>query len=183
MSLKKTQNGSQKKEVEMIELSFWNFHEQNYEDENYCLYVMKNGLGDVLYVGISTDDVWGRWFGWGGHMMWDGNVIYGESPVSAKIENHLPDSLNWKIQLWTLNDCLIFCGGKPYAPKFKMTAGEYHNAVHAVEILVIRKLSPALNSHLNLNPGKDTTPKSGNELKREKFVDNVYDDIFNKKNK
>ena len=52
----------------MIELRFEEFHEQDYEDRGYCLYVMKNGLGTVLYVGISTVSVWYRWFGWGGHM-------------------------------------------------------------------------------------------------------------------
>ena len=41
----------------MIELSFEDFHEQNFEDQGFCLYIMKNGLEDVLYVGISTVDV------------------------------------------------------------------------------------------------------------------------------
>jgi len=51
----------------MIALRFEDFHEQNYEDKDFCLYVMKNGLGDVLYVGISMQDIWLRWFAWGGH--------------------------------------------------------------------------------------------------------------------
>ncbi len=62
----------------MIEMTFREFHQHRYRDENYQLYVMKNGSGDVLYVGISTMNIWNRWFGWGGHMTWDGNVIYGE---------------------------------------------------------------------------------------------------------
>jgi hypothetical protein len=78
-------------EDEVIELRFEDFHEQNYEDKGFCLYVLKNGLGDVLYVGISAVDVWSRWFGWGGHMLWDGKVIYGESSIGIKIENHLPE--------------------------------------------------------------------------------------------
>lgn len=79
----------------MIELTFFHFHERNYNDEGYCLYVMKNGTGGVLYVGISTNNVWDRWFGWGGHVTWDGNVFYGESAVGTKIENHLPDSMKY----------------------------------------------------------------------------------------
>jgi hypothetical protein len=65
----------------MIELSFWNFHEQKYHETGlgYCLYVMKNGSDCVLYVGISVEDVWERWFGGRGHITWDGNVIYGDS--------------------------------------------------------------------------------------------------------
>ena len=81
----------------MVELTFSQFHEQQYRDEGYCLYVLKNGYKDVLYVGISTNDVWSRWFGWGGHMTWDGKVIYGESSIGEKIENHLPNSLSWEI--------------------------------------------------------------------------------------
>ncbi len=81
----------------MIELSFMDFHKQRYEDQGFRLYVVKNGLEDILYIGISTVDVWQRWFGWGGHMTWDENIIFGESPIGVKIENHLPDSLQWKI--------------------------------------------------------------------------------------
>jgi hypothetical protein len=158
----------------MIELSFWNFHEQNYEDENYCLYAMKNGFGGVLYVGISTVDVWGRWFGWGGHMTWDGKVIYGESSIGEKIENHLPDSLSWKIQLWTLRDCLEFCG-KEVPDNVSGIRIQY------LESIVIRKLSPALNRTYNYQPGKDTTPKSQKEKDWDAYVAKAYDEIFNKR--
>ena len=71
----------------MIELTFRKFHDGRYSDKNYQLYVMKNGLGDCLYVGISVVTIWERWFAWGGHMVWDGNVIYGTSPVGVKFEN------------------------------------------------------------------------------------------------
>lgn len=158
----------------MIELSFLDFHEHNYEnDAAYRLYVMRNGLGDVLYVGISDVDIWGRWFGWGGHMIWDGNVIYGESSIGEKIENHLPDSLGWKIQLWTLKDCIDFLGD--FIPP--------HNTrtIQDIEPLMIKKLFPALNRTYNYKPGKDTTPKSEKEVKWEKYVDQAYDEIFNKK--
>lgn len=164
----------------MLELTFYDFHEQNYNDEGYCLYVMKNGTGGVLYVGISTNNVWDRWFGWGGHVTWDGNILYGESSVGTKIENHLPDSLSWIIQLWTLNDCLIFCGKEPINPKSKMTI-DIGELIRDIEPLMIRKLSPSLNRTYNLEPGKDTTPKSDRELKWERYVDKAYDEIFNKK--
>src|ERR1051325_9320240 len=93
----------------MIELTFHEFHEQKYQQQQFCLYVVKNANENILYVGISTNDIWERWFGWGGHMTWDGKIIYGESPIGVKIETHLPDSLGWKIQLWTLEDCIKFC--------------------------------------------------------------------------
>lgn len=168
-------------EDKVIELRFEDFHEQNYNDEGFCLYVMRNGQGTVLYVGISTANIWLRWFGHGGHMTWDGKVIYGESSIGAKIENHLPDSLNWKIQLWTLQDCLEFCGLEPLNPRFKMTGGEYKDAVRSIEASMIRKLSPALNRHLNLNAGVDTTPESEREMMWKRYADRSYDEIFNQK--
>lgn len=161
-------------EAKMIELSFRQFHDGQYRERGYELYVMKNGLGDILYIGISTTDVWGRWFAWGGHMMWDGNVIYGDSTIGGKIENHLPESLDWKIQLWTLKDCLKFC-------KAELPEDTSNLTIQHVEPIMIRKLSPSLNATHNLNPGRDTTPKSDKELRWDGYVDNAYDEIFNKK--
>jgi hypothetical protein len=165
----------------MIELSFKDFHDQSYDDDSYCLYVMKNRLGNVLYVGVSTADVWSRWFGGTGHIPWSGTMLYGNSTIGEKIVNHLPDSWVWKIQLWTLKDCLTFCEMELPDAAFKMTAGEYNDAVHDVEACMIRRLSPALNRHLNLNPGKDTTPKNKKEIEWEKFVEKMYREIFDKK--
>ena len=63
-----------------------------------------------------------------------------------------------------------------------MVTGEYSETVRNVEARMIKRLSPALNRHLNLNPGRDTTPKSEKELKWDRYVDQAYDEIFNKKN-
>ena len=158
----------------MIELDFQQFHDQKYRERRYELYILKNGLGDILYIGISKNDVWQRWFGWGGHMTWDGKVIYGESPVGVKIENHLPDSLSWKIQLWTLQDCVNFCRNELPIDTLEIT-------IHEIEPIIIRKLSPALNGTYNLNPGKDTTPKSQKEMELERKADELYREIFNSK--
>lgn len=155
----------------MIELEFNQFHEQQYSEKRYELYVLKNGLGDILYIGISTRDVWERWFGWGGHMTWDGSVIYGESPIGTKVENHLPDSLKWKIQLWTLEDCVAFCRNELPSDMVDIT-------IHDIEPAMIRKLSPALNRTNNLKPGKDTTPKSQKEIEFERYADKSYREIF-----
>lgn len=158
----------------MIELTFQEFHEQQYREQQYCLYVVKNGNNDILYVGISTNNIWERWFSWGGHMTWDGKVIYGESPIGTKIENHLPDSLKWKIQLWSLEDCLEFCRDKLPDDSSAMT-------IRDIEPIMIQKLHPALNVMYNLHPGKDTTPKNKKEIEREKYLDKMYREIFDKK--
>jgi hypothetical protein len=47
----------------MIEIDFEKFHNHDYREKGYDLYVMKNGLGDPLYVGISTRSIWELWFG------------------------------------------------------------------------------------------------------------------------
>jgi hypothetical protein len=157
----------------MIELSFLEFHEQQYPAQPFCLYVVKNANADVLYVGISLTDIWERWFGWGGHMTWDKHVIYGESPIAVNIENHLADSLNWTIQLWTLVDCVEYCRGE-------LGESASESKIQDLEPVMIRKLSPALNTIYNQNPGRDSTPKTQKEIERKKLLDQVYKDIFDK---
>ena len=107
-------------------------------------------------------------------MTWDGKVIYGASPVVVKIEYHLPDSLNWKIQLWTLQDCVNFC-------RNELPNDTLETTIHEIEPIIIRKLSPALNGTYNLNPGKDTTVKSKKEMELERKADELYREIFNSK--
>ena len=158
----------------MIELTFQEFHEQQYKEDRFCLYIVKNRQGDVLYIGISTINVWERWFAWSGHMVWDGKVIYGESPIGVKIEDHLPDSLRWKIQLWTLDDCIQFCRMELPEDTLALTIGD-------IEPIMIQKLSPALSIIFNLHPGKDRTPKSEKEIKRDQYLDEMYKKIFDKR--
>jgi hypothetical protein len=157
----------------MIEIDFESFHNKDYLEGGYDLYVVKNGLGDVLYVGISNQSIWERWFGWNGHMLWVDHVIEGNSPVGEKIVDHLPHSLKWKIQLWTLEDCVVFC--RDILPSTSIPNIDF------TEPYMIQKLSPILNGSYNLNPGKDTTPKSKREIEREKFLDEMYKKIFDKK--
>ena len=158
----------------MIEVDFESFHNQDYVEEGYDLYVVKNGLGDVLYVGISKQSIWERWFGWNGHILWLDNVIEGNSSVGQKIVDHLPVSLTWKIQLWTYEDCITFC--KDLIPATMRNPG-----ISFLEAFMIQKLSPILNVNYNLQPGKDTTPKSQQEIERERLLDQLYRDIFEKK--
>ena len=157
----------------MIEITFEDFHEYNFHEEGFVLYVLKNGLDDALYVGISRNNIWSRWFAFGGHMIWDGKYIIGQSAVGQKIVDQLPDSLKWKIQLWMLPDCIEFC--KDILPPLRQYTIEF------VEPFMIKKLSPILNGSHNLHPGRDTTPKSKKEIEREKFLDKMYKKIFDEK--
>jgi len=157
----------------MIEITFEDFHEHNFHEEGFVLYVLKNGLDDPLYVGISRNNIWSRWFAFGGHMIWDGKYIIGQSAVGQKIVDQLPDSLKWKIQLWMLQDCIEVC--KDILPPLRQYTIEF------VEPFMIKKLSPILNGSYNLQPGKDTTPKSKKEIERGKFLDKMHKKIFDEK--
>jgi hypothetical protein len=140
----------------MIEITFREFFEYNYrEDGVHELYVMKNGLGETLYIGISSENIWNRWFGPRGPILAGNNRMVGESSIGQKIVDHLPDSWDWKIQLWRLEDCREFC-----VDKLNPT-GVY--TIKWLEPIMIQKLRPNLNVIYNLKPGADHQPKSEGE--------------------
>jgi len=160
----------------MIEITFKDFYEYRYrEDGFYELYVVKNGLEEILYVGISDQNIWNRWFGWNGLIMDGPNFMVGESSVGRKVVDHLPDSWNWKIQLWTLNDCMAFCTDE-VNPNGRYT-------IQVVEPFMINKLHPILNATNNPNPGIDRMPKSEKEKQRASELDRVYREVFEKNSK
>lgn len=160
----------------MIEITFREFFEYTYpDDECYDLYILKNGLGEVLYIGISSDNIWNRWFGWRGHITVGPNYLIGESSVGEKLVDHLPDSWNWKIQLWTFENCKAFCADE-LNPN-----GRYD--IKWLEPIMIQKLRPSLNVIYNLNPGVDNMPLSEREKKRQDALDKAYRDIFEKNSK
>ena len=155
----------------MIELNFEQFYQRQYRERGYLLYVMKNGYGDALYVGISLRNIWERWFGFGGHVLYDNGRFEGYSLIGQKLQDNFPDSLAWKIQLWTLKDCLRFC-------KADLPVSVHAPTIELVEAFMIRKLRPSLNVVYNVNPGKDSMPKSRKELEREKTLDALYKKLF-----
>ncbi len=160
----------------MIEITFREFFEYKYREDGFHeLYIMKNGLGEILYIGISEQNIWNRWFGRNGHIMEGPNYLIGESSVGRKVVDHLPDSWDWKIQLWTLDDCVEFCADELNPD------GRYD--IKMLEPFMIQKLRPSLNMTYNLNPGIDHTPKSEKEKRRETELDRVYREVFEKKSK
>src|SRR3989304_5862991 len=155
----------------MIEITFKEFYKYKYSKEDFHeLYVVKNGLDDILYIGISSQNIWNRWFGWNGHITDGPRYLVGESSVGRKIVDYLPESWDWKIQLWTLEDCIAFCTDelpprKCYDIKF-------------LEPFMIQKLHPILNATFNLNPGVDHMPISEREKKREAELDKAFYEVF-----
>jgi hypothetical protein len=160
----------------MIEITFREFFEYEYpHDEFYELYIMKNGLDEILYIGISSENIWNRWFGMRGHILVGTNYLVGETPVGGKVVDHLPDSWAWKIQLWTFEDCKEYCADQ-LNPNGRYT-------IKWLEPLMIQKLRPSLNLTYNLNPGIDHTPLSEKEKKRQEALDRAYREIFEKNSK
>jgi len=158
----------------VIEITFKEFYLRTYPQEEFHeLYLMKNELGEVLYVGISSQDIWDRWFGWNGHINEGDSYLLGKSAVGEKVVDHLPNSWDWKIQLWTLEDCVKFCSNE-LNPN-----GRY--SIKMLESFMIQKFRPSLNIMMNLNPGQDSMPKSQREIEREKLLDKAYRDVFEKK--
>lgn len=159
----------------MIEISFRDFYDYRYSKEEFHeLYIMKNGLNQVLYVGISNQNIWNRWFGWNGHVMGDEKYMTGQSTVGQKIVDYLPESWNWKIQLWTLENCIEFCKDDPlFFPKSPR--------IEDLEPIMIQLTRPILNVSYNQNPSVDLMPQSLREKKRKEMLDKIYKDVFEKR--
>lgn len=159
----------------MIEITFKEFYELEYkEDGLHELYVVKNGLDETLYIGITSQKIWDRWFGWNGHIFLSGAILEGRSSVGCRIVDHLPDSWAWIVQLWTLDDCVAFC-------KDEISSTRRSYDIKYLEPFMIEKLRPALNIAYNLNPSTDNTPKSEKEKVREAELDKAYYEVFEKK--
>ena len=95
----------------MITLTFAEFHKGNYDDkeEFHEMYIIKQE-NNTLYVGISSRDVWERWFSqWGGHIRRNGwGEYFHTSEIGRAVIQNMPESDNWIVELWTLEDCRKF---------------------------------------------------------------------------
>src|SRR5215216_3788094 len=99
----------------MKSFKFSEFYKGQFVDDGFELYLLKDTDKKVLYIGISRDSIWHRWFGGGtSHMDIDaaGNIC-GKSYVGEAIARGFPVSWNWMIELWTLEDCLKACKVEP----------------------------------------------------------------------
>ncbi len=93
---------------------FSEFYACNFKDQGYELYFIKDNTGNAMYVGISKDSVWRRWFG-GGTSHMDTNAegeLYGRSYVGEVIQRRFPESWDWIVELWTKEDCVQILGDR-----------------------------------------------------------------------
>jgi hypothetical protein len=127
----------------MISLTFENFRNGSYPEEfdvDAELYVVKNET-KVLYVGISHQGIWNRWFSRLGHMPTN---AYGEhyytSLIAREILEKEPESMKWIIELWTKEDCIRFINDE------SIKCAPDAIKIDSLEPRMIEKLKPFWNS-------------------------------------
>jgi hypothetical protein len=150
----------------MIAIKFSEFYKGDYDDHGYELYIIKDSNDKVMYIGISRDSVWHRWFGGGpSHMDTDAaGKIYGKSYVGEVIERRFPSSWDWIIELWTREDCLKACETE--------FSGRYIDKIEieSIEPYMIVKFEPLYNvAH---GGGRHEDPLTTKRL------DTIYKDLF-----
>jgi hypothetical protein len=150
----------------MKSLKISDFYTGLFVDEGYELYLVKDIEGLLMYIGISRDSVWHRWFG-GGPSHMDANPegkVYGKSYFGEVIERRFPHSWNWTIELWTKEECLSVCkdnfSGRDPA---KIT-------IESIEPYMIAKLEPLYN--VTHGGGHHEDPLTTEKL------DSLYKDLF-----
>lgn len=141
----------------MIAIKFSEFYKGDYEDHGYELYIIKDSDEKAMYIGISRDSIWHRWFSGGTSHMYinPAGKLYGKSNIGEIIERRLPISWDWIIELWSKEDCLNILGNsfdekhktvpieliEPYMIiKFEPLYNVMHNDGHHEDPLVSKKL-------------------------------------------
>ena len=128
----------------MIELTFSAFLHGDYEDQGYELYLVRDAE-QIMYIGISSVSVWDRWFSnLGSHMLVLPNGrLRGNSIIGEAIARRLPDSLDWKIELWTKEDCINALQDEISSLGFRFPE---NMSLYDLEALLIKKLAPYYNA-------------------------------------
>lgn len=89
----------------MLTMTFEQFYNGDYDDDDANLYVVRY-KSEFYYIGISNISIWDRWFNY--RMCYDNNLgwisLTGDT-ISRKIISNMPNSMNWNIDLWTLEEC------------------------------------------------------------------------------
>lgn len=150
----------------MKTLLFSEFYEGNYDEHRSELYLIKDPDENVMYIGISRDSIWHRWFGGGtSHMDRDiSGKVYGKSYIGEVIERRFPNSWDWLIELWTKEDCLAICDAE--------FAGKSLDRIEIdlIEPYMIAKFEPLYN--VLHGGGRHEDPLTTKKL------DTVYKDLF-----
>ena len=123
----------------MLTYTLAEFLENDADEGDATIYVVRDG-NSVLYVGKATRGVQNRWLAFPSshiaHM--DENTWIGNSNIGRTIQENLPLSRNWEIDLYTAIECkdVIFNHLQNYNDRLTSLA----------EIAMIQTLKPYLNS-------------------------------------
>jgi hypothetical protein len=150
----------------MKSLRFSEFYKGQYTDEGFELYLLKDLAGEIMYIGISRDSIWHRWFGGGPSHMDKGasGKVYGKSYIGEVIERRFPNSWNWVIELWTMDDCLKACEAE------FVGRDPGHVGIEGIEPYMIAKFEPLYN--ITHGGGRHEDPFITEKL------DKIYKDLF-----
>jgi hypothetical protein len=150
----------------MKAINFSEFYRGHFVDDGFELYLMKDSNGKAMYIGISRDSVWKRWFGGGSsHMDTNpGGKVYGKSYIGEVIERRFPGSWDWIIELWTREDCL-------QALKLEFSGRDMAKIeIESIEPYMIAKFEPLYN--VTHGGGRHEDPLTTENL------DSIYKDLF-----
>jgi hypothetical protein len=129
-------------EATMITLKFKDFMDGNYKDDFEAnLYLLKDGE-KVLYIGITTQDIWNRWFdSRGSHIFRNSEGDYlGWTDAGKFVVKNIPVSLDWIIELYTPDDCK-----KILEEEFGIAHVDRFD-IRFCESVLIAKFKPSLNA-------------------------------------
>jgi hypothetical protein len=125
----------------MDTLTFEKFMSGDYPDDDYSIYIVRYNA-EVLYIGISRDNIYNRWFtaDYSHITKFANGALRGNSTIGQVIVGNLPNSLQWSIDLWSIDDCIKLLGDK------SPCKSEYdNNALDKLERYLISELNPLFN--------------------------------------
>lgn len=137
-----------------MKLSLKELHDvQNFNKLIGCnLYIVKY-QGIVLYVGISRDHVYNRWFGIRGHIHTtpDGRWINADSTIGELVVLNQPQSHEWEIEVMEIDNKLL-------GIKERELIGKYHPCANKTYNLKPNQIPKDLKQDLrSITPDLETT--------------------------
>jgi len=125
----------------MDTLTFEKFMSGDYPDDDYSIYIVRDNA-EVLYIGISRDNIYNRWFvaDYSHITKFANGALRGDSTIGQVIVGNLPNSLQWSVDLLSIEDCIKLLGDK------SPCKSEYDNkALEKLERYLISELNPLFN--------------------------------------
>ena len=125
----------------MDTLTFEKFMSGDHPDDDYSVYIVRDNT-EVLYIGISRDNIYDRWFtaSYSHIIKFADGALMGRSTIGEVIVGNMPNSLQWSIDLLSIDDCIKLLGDKsPCKSKYD------NNALDKLERYLISELNPLFN--------------------------------------